>query len=155
MKPTVLAEIGICFMTFLATVLTASGGTFALLHHHGGGHDASWHSDNGIAQHHDEGGKELARSGHWTDVTITYGGDGDNGPIDGSWDTIEALIIGRLDDVHDRAEDTHHQQYEEQEDGDFGSAGTECRHQVVALAQEDVQLEDAEHPQEPERTHDE
>ncbi len=155
MFPAILAVDSIGLMPFPATVFTALGRAFAWLLHHGGGDDARRYGDDGVAQHHDDGGDELSRIGDWADVTIPHRGNGHNGPVDGSGDAVEAGVGGRFDNVHQRAKNANHQQHEEHKNVNLGTAGPQGRHQLVALVQKNVELENTEHPHQPQRPHDE
>ena len=86
-----------------------------IVFHHGGRNDSCRYGDDRIADKHHAGGKELSESGDRGDVTIAYGGHGDDCPVDTVRDVVELGIgLRALYHVHQRS-DRSHQNDDEQE----------------------------------------
>ena len=112
------------------------------------------HSQYRVAQQHDNGRQEAARSRNRGNVAIAHGGHRHHGPVDTGRDIGEggALHLS-LYHIHKRAERYDHDDYKEEKDHNLTAAEPKGAHQHVALLEEAEQFEDAENPNQAEGSH--
>lgn len=145
-------EVGFLVATGTTTILSLALG----LVNHGGGDDTCRHSDDGVTQYHDERGKEATDKGYWGDVTITDGGEGDDGPIDTGADICElGARLSSLNDEHQRAKNGDEDENEEEIDKYLPDTEFDALQQQVTFVDEGEELEHAENADESEDTQDE
>lgn len=127
-----------------------------IVFHHGGRNDSCRYGDDRIADKHHAGGKKLSESGDRGDVTIAYGGHGDDCPVDTVRDVVELGIgLRALYHVHQRSDRSHQNDDEQEKDGYLLAAFAQGGEQPFAFVQEIEQLEYTEYAYQTESADDE
>ena len=129
-----VAKFCIITMSFISAIRTTLSicMQFALSGHFDG--DQSRRNGNdAITKDHDKTGNELAKDGGGRDISISHCGEGDNAPIDTSWNTGEA-ILPSFYEIHDRPHDNGDQENRKQEYSDLSPARRKRGLQYVCLA---------------------
>ena len=145
-------EVGLLVAARAAPILSLALG----LVNHGGGDDTRRHSDDGVTQYHDERGKEATDKGYWGDVTITDGGEGDDGPIDAGADICElgARLVS-FDHKHQGSHDGDEDENEKEIDKYLPDTELDALKEKMTLIDESEELEHAENADDSEDTQDE
>ena len=63
-------------------------------------YDSGRYRNDGITEDHDEGCKYLAYRSDWSDITVTYSRQRDDGPINALWYGMKVRIMLVLCEVH-------------------------------------------------------
>ncbi len=145
-------EVGFFVAAGTASVFTLTLG----LVNHGGGYDAGGDGDDGVAEDHDEPGKDTSDSGDRGDVAIANGGEGDDCPVDTGHDVGElGAGLPSLNDEHEGAEDGDKDEDKEEIDEYLTETQSDALEEEVAFVDEGEEFEHAENADEPEHTQDE
>ena len=121
---------------------------------HGHGNDSGWNSDDRIAQHHDHSGQELAQRSCRRNIAVSHGGQGDDGPIHRTWNTVKTTVGSRLDHIEQGTDEYHKEQHSCQKYRDLHPAGPQGFQDDPAFLEMINQLEHPEytdHAQDPDR----
>lgn len=138
-----IVRLEVCF-------LVASGTTSVLALplsgvNHGGRHDTRGNGDDGVAENHDDAGKDAPDGGDGSDVAIAHSGEGDNGPIDAGTDVGELRIrLPTFDHEHEGAKNNNENENEEKINEYFPEAETDALHEEIALVDESEELKHSE-----------
>lgn len=113
------------------------------------------HDDDAVTQNHCHGRYELSQAGLWRDVSISHGGDGDDGPVDASGDIVESTVgLGALDDVHHRAQNHRQCNDEDEKDRNAVSRVLQSGQHILRLTGIGVQAQYAENAKYAKDAHD-
>src|SRR5688572_8530036 len=92
---------------------TATGGTYFMqvtlascCYCHLGCYNPGWNSNDPVTNKHNNRGNEFSQRSDGGDVTITYCGDSNNGPVDTIRYAMKA-ILPAFYQVHNRTQDKH------------------------------------------------
>ena len=99
--------------------------------------DTCGHSQDGIAHKHDNGTEEAPYGGDRGYIAITYGGHGNNSPIDTGGDVRKGrpLYIS-LDHIHQRSHRNYHDDHEEEKDHYLAATENKGAQQEIAFLEE-------------------
>ena len=115
--------------------------------------DSGRDGDDAVARDHHYRRQGLAQAGSGGDVSVPDGSQGDDGPVDAFGDAGETVFLS-LDNVHQRAEDYHQGQQDQEENGDLPETGPQSLKEDIHLRNESGQLEDPEDPENPKKPDD-
>ena len=107
-----------------------------------------WFLSGGKGNNTNDGGDKLARCSDGSNVAVTHGCDGDNGPVDATRNAGDGGVGGALNAVHGGAENHGNDEDEHHKDKHLHGTASERVQQEPRLAEEPLHLEyaeDAEH----------
>jgi len=144
-----LAVLGIAVVLAVAAIGTAylpvtltRFGCFSYLH----GNNSGGNGNDGVPGEHGHRGQDLSQNRGRSNIPITNGGDGHNGPVDTLWNGGESILF-TFYQVEYGAQDQDQGQYGAKKNNDLMDAQLQSSNQNCCLFNISAQFEYSEHPE--------